>query len=200
MQPRANRISKVIYCAEAAAGRDCRGEPADVCLLMVAFWSSQGPVPQLSISQSVQLNKKGSVIVGFAHWRCQLGSSSPTPRNALFFAVKHGAILYGVLDLLKKKKGEDIDAGFDEHFVLGVKFYKFSHTHTQIHIHTDTQHSIHSYTHLYMFILARTQTHTDTNSHTHTHTHAYTQREKHVFTDTHTHTYTHILTYTHTHM
>lgn len=149
MQPRANRISKVIYCAEAAAGRDCRGKPADVCLLMVAFWSSQGPVPQLSISQSVQLNKKGSVIVGFAHWRCQLGFSSPTPRNAPFFAVKHGAILYGVLDLLKKKKGEDIDAGFDEHFVLGVKFYKYSHIHTHRYIFIQTHNTQYTLTHIY---------------------------------------------------
>lgn len=149
MQPRANRISKVIYCAEAAAGRDCRGKPADVCLLMVAFWSSQGPVPQLSISQSVQLNKKGSVIVGFAHWRCQLGSSSPTPCNAPFFAAKHGAILYGVFNLLKKKKGERHRCRIWWTFCSwGQILQVFTHTQRYIFIQTlNTQYTlIHIYT------------------------------------------------------
>lgn len=59
MQEWANRISRVIYCASATAGRDCRGKRADVCLLMVASWSSQSPTPHTSVSQSVQLNKKG---------------------------------------------------------------------------------------------------------------------------------------------
>ena len=59
MQEWANRISRVIYCASATAGRDRRGKLADVCLLMVASSSGQSPGPHTSVSQSVQLNTKG---------------------------------------------------------------------------------------------------------------------------------------------